>query len=227
MHNHILPGIDDGANDFNESYKLRIALKQRGIDACIYTPHIYKEIHPNTKQTIQNSFDNLMNNILYQTEFANDRYAAEYMLDNSLYEMINENIDLLCVKDKHILLEFSTLQKPLIAEEVVYNLLLKGYHPIIAHPERYLYLKSNKEYRFDYQKLKDMGCSFQLNLFSLSGQYGKAVKDTALKLLKNEMYDYASTDIHNIYQISSLDNLLKSFTWKKWSKYPFKNHELI
>jgi hypothetical protein len=227
FHNHILPGIDDGAVDLEEAHKIRIALKDRGIDYCVYTPHIYNEIHPNTKQTIKNSFDLLMNNIHYHNEFGDDRYAAEYMLDTDFAEMVNENQTLLSIKGKQVLIEFSITQKPIIAEETIYNLLLKGYTPIIAHPERYMYLQTTHEYAFDYTKLKEMGCEFQLNLLSLNGQYGKSVKDIAVNLLKKEMYDYASTDIHNTYQIPTIDTLLKSMIWKKWCKYPFKNQELI
>jgi tyrosine-protein phosphatase YwqE len=227
FHNHILPGIDDGAVDIEESHKMRIALKHRGIDYCVYTPHIYTEIHPNTKQNIKDSFELLMNNIHYHNEFGDDRYAAEYMLDSDFVEMVNENQPLLSIKGKHVLIEFTIAQKPIIAKEIVYKLLLKGYTPIIAHPERYMYLQTNQEYAFDYTKLKDMGCEFQLNLLSLNGQYGKSVKDIATKLLKSEMYEYASTDIHNTYQIPNIDTLLNSLIWKKWCKYPFKNHELI
>ena len=226
MHNHILPGIDDGAVDIDESHKMRIALKHRGIDTCIFTPHIYQDVHPNTKQTIKNSFDLLMNNVHYQNEFGNDRYAAEYMLDAHFEDRTQNSIDHLCIKDKKVLVEFTCLQKPPMAEKVLFNLQLAGYTPIIAHPERYNYLNNTSSTELDFIKLKDMGCELQLNLLSLQGKYGSKTKELAKKLLKQELYDYASTDIHNPYQLIDLDKLLHSYTWKKWCKYPFKNQTL-
>ena len=227
MHNHILPGIDDGAVGIEEAHKIRIALKDRGIDTCIYTPHIYKEIHPNNLESIKSSFTNLMSNVHYTNEFKYDRFAAEYMIDNNFEEMLFNKSDFLFIKDNTILIVFPIVAPPKNLQEIIYNLILNGIQPIIAHPERYLYLNTSKTNSINFIKLKDMGCEFQLNIMSLIGQYGNKVHDLAIQLLGLELYDYASTDIHNTYQIYNLDKLLHSFVWKKWSKYPFKNQTLL
>jgi len=226
MHNHILPGIDDGAVDVEESEKMRYALNERGIDTCIFTPHIFKEFYPNNEDTIYPQYDLLKNSSNFHNDFPNDRYAAEYMVDHNFYELLETGAPLLCIKDKKVLIEFSSIMMPINYEEIIFKLRVAGYTPIIAHPERYLYLSGNVNYE-KVNSLKDMGCEFQLNLLALNGNYGKYVTNFAIKLLKENLYDYSSTDIHHYYQIVDLDKLLYSSTWKKWSSYPFKNIDLL
>ena len=226
MHNHILPGIDDGAVDVDESEKMRTALKDRGIDTCVFTPHIFKELYPNNEDTICQKYNLYKNSLNFSNNFPHDRYAAEYMVDHNFYELLETGSPLLCIKDKKVLIEFSTIMMPMNYEEIIFKLRVAGYTPIIAHPERYLYLSGN----VNNEKcilLKDMGCEFQLNLLALNGNYGKAVNHFANKLLKDNLYDYASTDIHHPYQIFDLDKLLYSNTWKKWCNYPFNNINLL
>ena len=227
FHNHILPGIDDGAKDVNDSYNLRIGLQERGFERCLYTPHIYTEIHPNTPETISNSYNTLFENCTYSNAFKSDSFAAEYMIDENFKNALNSNNPLLCIKDKKVLIEFSTLQLPFFAEETIFNLRLLGYTPIIAHPERYNYMFNNTTSNLTYTQLKDMGCDFQLNLLSLMGMYGDISKQASIYLLNKQFYDYAATDVHNSMHLRYLDKLIQSSIWNKWSKYPFKNQNLI
>jgi tyrosine-protein phosphatase YwqE len=81
---------------------------------------------------------------------------------------------------------------------------VSGYKPILAHPERYNYYHQNIEF---YLKLKNAGCMFQLNLLSLSKHYGSEVQKTAYQLLKNNLYDFAGTDIHNQYHIKKIKEI--------------------
>jgi tyrosine-protein phosphatase YwqE len=227
FHNHILPGIDDGAKDANDSYNLRIGLQERGFEKCVYTPHIYTEIHPNNPESISNAYNTLFQDTTYSDAFKSDRFAAEYMIDENFKDALNNNKSLLCIKDKKVLIEFSTLQLPFFAEETIFNLRLLGYTPIIAHPERYNYMFNNTTSNLTYTQLKDMGCEFQLNLLSLVGMYGNISKQASIYLLKNQLYDYAATDVHNSMHLRFLDKLIQSSVWNKWSKYPFKNQNLI
>jgi tyrosine-protein phosphatase YwqE len=227
FHNHILPGIDDGAIDVCDSSNLRAALQERGFEKCIYTPHIYTEIHPNNPETISNAYNALFENSSYSNSFKNDSFAAEYMIDENFKNALNSSCSLLCIKDKKVLIEFSTLQLPFFAEETIFNLRLLGYTPIIAHPERYNYMYKNANSGLTFTQLKDMGCEFQLNLLSLVGMYGGISKQASMYLLKNQLYDYAATDVHNSMHLIYLDKLIQSSIWNKWSKYPFKNQNLI
>ena len=226
MHNHILPGIDDGAIDVEESEKMRYALKERGVDTCIFTPHIFKELYPNNQGSISEKYNLLKSNTNFNSNFPNDRYAAEYMVDQDFYDFLASGQPLLCIKDQKVLIEFSTIMMPFNYEEIIFKLRLAGYTPIIAHPERYLYLSGNVN-KEKLQHLKDIGCEFQLNILALNGNYGKYVTHFATHLLKENLYDYCSTDIHHHSQIINLDKFLHSNTWKRWYHYPFKNLDLL
>ncbi|MFK7946523.1 MAG: CpsB/CapC family capsule biosynthesis tyrosine phosphatase, partial [Saprospiraceae bacterium] len=77
--------------------------------------------------------------------------------------------------------------------------------PILAHPERYTYYAKNFE-RF--QDLKSRGCKLQLNLLSLTGHYGKEVKDLAIRMLNDNLYDFVGTDTHNLGHVEKLKTLI-------------------
>ena len=76
---------------------------------------------------------------------------------------------------------------------MLYDLTVNGYTPLIAHPERYVYMEREK-----YVSLKNYGYKFQLNLLSLAGFYGRLPLEKSRYLLKNGLYDYAGSDFHNL-----------------------------
>ena len=86
-------------------------------------------------------------------------------------------------------------------QEVLFELQLQNYQPVIAHPERYIYLSRKKEF---FDELRAAGCLFQLNLLSLGGHYGASVQELAAYLLKKEYYDYAGTDLHHARHLDAL-----------------------
>ncbi len=120
--------------------------------------------------------------------------AAEYFLDDQMEKLIQNNEPLLTLPGKRVLCEFSMLTPTMGVKEMIFEMQMQGYQIIIAHPERYLYLESNKAF---YEELKDMGCWFQLNLHSLIPHYGKTVSNLASYLIKNKYYDLVGTDLHN------------------------------
>ena len=92
---------------------------------------------------------------------------------------------------KHILVETSYYNAPMRMNDTLQQIKSLGYFPLLAHPERYMYLDNA-----DYTKLHSQGVKFQLNLASLAGGYGKAVKKKAEWLLSNGLYSVAGTDLH-------------------------------
>jgi len=86
-------------------------------------------------------------------------------------------------------------------KEILFEMQMQGYQPIIAHPERYTYLQKNKEF---YDELRDIGCIFQLNILSLGGGYGKSVLELAQYLLKNNYYTLVGTDLHHSGHLEDL-----------------------
>ncbi len=129
------------------------------------------------------------------------RAAAEYYLDDHFDKLLESSTPLFTLKDNFILVEFSFVNAPLDLKEKLFNIQIRGYSPVLAHPERYLYFGSNKKM---YDELKEAGCLFQLNILSLVGHYGKASFDLAHYLIKKKYIDFLGTDVHNLQHIEAI-----------------------
>jgi len=111
----------------------------------------------------------------------------------------------------------STFNPPINLSEILFEIKLAGYTPILAHPERYSFYKDDIN---KFIELKDSGFLFQLNLLSMSGYYGEKVKNMAIKLLQDDFFDFAGSDVHNYQQLEVLE---RGFT----SKHAGKISELM
>ncbi len=188
-HSHILPGVDDGVETMNEALRILATYETLGIKELWLTPHIMEDI-PNTPQKLKARFDELK---AAYTGNITLHLAAEYMIDNNLRKLLNDNKALLPIGDggKHILVETSYYNAPIRMNETLQQIKSMGYFPLLAHPERYMYLDND-----EYLKLHNEGVKFQLNLASLAGGYGTTVKKRALWLLSNGLYSVAGSDLH-------------------------------
>jgi protein-tyrosine phosphatase len=201
MHNHLIPGIDDGATDLESSIVMIRAMHSLGYRKFIATPHVHWEMFKNTSETILNGAK-LVQNRLKDTEMKVEfRAAAEYYLDENVDDMLEKNIPLLTIHKNMALVEFSFIKQPVDLKNKLFQLQIKGYQPIIAHPERYLYFGANKK---TYDELHDMDCVFQLNLLSLCGYYGKKQEELAEYLIKKRYVSLLGSDLHNIRHINIL-----------------------
>ena len=207
MHNHILPGIDDGAKTVEESISLIRGLSQFGVTKFISTPHIMNNYYPNTPETINNSLLSLKNELLKQ-ELKNISIdaAAEHMIDDN-FEYILDNEKIMPLKKKYILTEMSYIQPPLNFDQVIFKIANKGYKIILAHPERYGFLHQKMQ---KYDSLKKREILFQMNILSLSDFYGKNTTKIALKLIDQGYINFLGTDVHNHKQLSALKDLIIS-----------------
>ena len=189
-HCHILPGVDDGVQSMDESLQILVEYERLGVKEVWLTPHIMEDI-PNTTEKLRDRFTELK--AAYQGPVLLN-LASENMLDNLFEERLEKN-DLLPIgKDgRHLLVETSYFNPPMGLNNILLRIKAKGYYPVLAHPERYLYMNEN-----DYQRLKSMNIQFQLNQFSLLGLYGKEVQGRAKMLQKQGMYECIGTDLHRI-----------------------------
>lgn len=203
IHNHLLPGIDDGSKDINTSAEMLNAFEALGFKSTIPTPHIYKELYPNTPETIKNAFDLLKQYKGHENNIKINSYAAEYMVDEVFMKGLEDASPLLLLHDNYILLEINFFGQTTMLKSACFNLCQKDITPILAHPERYHMIKDISEY----QNLKNQGFYFQLNALSLTGQYGPEVKQKAEKLLKEGLYDFVATDAHSVNDLKKLKNL--------------------
>ena len=204
IHNHILPGIDDGAKNVEESIALLKAFSEIGVKDFICTPHIMENYYPNTPLIINKSLSELENGLrINGMEGINMRAAAEHMIDSSFETLLEEN-QIMPLADNYLLIEMSYLQPSLNLMDSVEKIALKRYYPILAHPERYVFLHKKKN---NYKLYRKKGVLMQLNLLSLSEYYGKNVQKIAFELLESGLIDFLATDIHNMRQLSALKEI--------------------
>jgi len=197
MHSHLLPGIDDGAPDVTTSLQLKKGLEDLGYSQFIATPHIMWDMYKNTAVTI----DGALKSIRQNNTNTNIRPAAEYFMDDYFDGLLNDEKPLLTIAGKKVLVEFSFVAPPFDLKEQLFKLQIKGYEPVLAHPERYNYFAGRKHI---YDEFKSMGCLFQLNLLSLCGYYGKTTQELANWLIAKNYIDFAGTDLHHKTHLEAL-----------------------
>jgi protein-tyrosine phosphatase len=201
MHNHLIPGIDDGATDLESSIVMIRAMYALGYRKFIATPHVHWDMFKNTHEIIENGAA-MVRERLAETEMKVEfRGSAEYFLDEHVDELLEKNIPLLTIYKNMVLVEFSFIRQPIDLKDKLFQLQIKGYQPIIAHPERYLYFGDHKHV---YDTLFNMDCVFQLNLLSLCGYYGKKQEELAQYLIKKKYVSLLGSDLHNIRHINIL-----------------------
>ena len=200
IHSHVLPGIDDGAKNIDESLKMIYEMSMLGFSKIIGTPHTYEGVHNNTNKSIEKSFQRLQEK---NHENIAISYASEYMLDNSIFEKIRSK-SLLCLKNNYVLVEMSYISPPINLYEIIFELRTNGYIPVLAHPERYRFLHHNFK---EFEKLLNHGCKFQLNLLSVSGYYGDDILKISDLLLEKNMISFVGSDAHSISHIKIINGI--------------------
>ncbi|MBK0371253.1 tyrosine-protein phosphatase [Flavobacterium agrisoli] len=205
IHSHLLAGIDDGAKNFSDTLTLTQHFLNWGVTEIITTPHVIQHIWENTKEGIiqkQNETIIALEKNDLQLPF---KAAAEYLMDDSFVKLFQTN-KLLTLKDNYVLVEMSYLNPPIQLYNILFDLKVAGYIPVLAHPERYLFYHNNFE---EYLKLKKAGCLFQLNLLSVVGYYGTEIAKIADKLLEKGWYDFVGSDVHHLNHIAAFDLKIK------------------
>jgi protein-tyrosine phosphatase len=203
MHSHLLPGIDDGAPDVETSVSLIKGMRQLGYRKLITTPHILWDLYKNTHEIIAEKFELLKKKLGEEKIDVELEAAAEYYVDDHLEELLAQKTPLLCFGNKLVLVEFSLASAPFDLKDVLFEMQLQGYSPVIAHPERYTYKMGQKKF---FDDLKDSGCLFQLNILSLSNHYGPEVTDLAHYLCKKQYYELVGTDLHHSRHLTALQH---------------------
>ncbi|MCM1613857.1 tyrosine-protein phosphatase [Phocaeicola massiliensis] len=189
-HSHILPDVDDGVQTMEEALQVLTEYEKLGVKEVWLTPHIMEDI-PNTTGKLRERFAELRS--AYQGPVVLN-LASENMLDNLFEERLKRN-DLLPIgrNGDHLLIETSYFNPPMGLQNILMRIKTKGYYPVLAHPERYVYMEET-----EYRQLKTMGVKFQLNLPSLANMYTIDVRKKAGWLLKNDLYDFVGSDLHRL-----------------------------
>lgn len=204
IHSHLIPGIDDGSKNLENTSELIDGLKSLGFNQFITTPHIIQNVWNNNREIIQLGEMAVIQSLSSNNKKIPFKAAAEYMLDTSFAELLQKE-KLLTLKDNYVLVEMSYLNPPIQLVDLIYETQLAGYIPVLAHPERYLFYHNNTN---EYEKLKKAGCLFQMNLLSSVGYYGEGVAKTADHLLKKGMIDFVGSDVHHQKHIASFNGTI-------------------
>lgn len=224
LHAHWLPGIDDGADDMVDTLDILRGLQLLGYDHLIATPHVYQEYYPNSSDTIRAKLAEVQEAAAKADIHIHLEASAEYMLDEGFQELIRAD-DLLPFGKKHILLELGFFKEPPGIEETFQRLLDKGYQPILAHLERYRFLTDQVE-RF--YRLREMGVLLQMNILSLTGNYGEEIRAFAWQLLDEKLPHLLGTDCHHLGHIRKLDETLKDARFQQiLADYPWQNANIL
>lgn len=223
IHSHLLPGIDDGAKTMADSLNLIKELSKLGVKNFMTTPHIMGEVYPNTPAIIQQQLK-LIRQALEEAAMEDVKLfaAAEYMLDDRFTALLKKK-ELLTIHKNMVLVELSYFNPPLNLKELLFEMQLAGYTPLLAHPERYVFWHNNLNM---FEQLKIAGCKFQLNLLSLTKHYGEAVYKTSVHLLKHKMIDYVGTDVHHLQHIKMLQQKIDAQLFALVQEAAARNSEL-
>jgi protein-tyrosine phosphatase len=204
IHSHLLPGIDDGAKTIDETFALVSELQSMGIEQFITSPHVMKNVWDNTTSGITSKLETTIAHFAGANNSFPLKAAAEYLIDPNFMSLFQKE-PLRDLKENHVLVEMSYINPPIQLYDIIFELQLAGYKPVLAHPERYPFYHNHFN---DYAKLKNAGCLFQLNLLSVVGYYGANVAHASEKLLKKGMFDFVGTDVHHQNHINGFSKRL-------------------
>jgi len=204
VHNHILPGVDDGFADVDESLEAIRIMAGAGVKEIVFTPHLNPEVFPgHDEDTMRGAYEEFVHKIPSELGVKTS-LAAEYMIVPG-FERRSDDPSLLLYEDgASILVEMSYLYRSPNLEATVFNLLMDGKKPILAHPERYIYMLEELS---TFDSLADSGCRFQMNYLSLSGVYGPSSLKILNYLRSRNLYSFSATDLHSLKQLSSIQKI--------------------
>jgi len=221
IHSHLIPGIDDGAQNLEDSLSLISKMQELGYKKLIITPHIMVDTYPNREDDIKNRLLTLRDEVKKRGIDIQLEAAAEYYLDEGFLNHLEEP---LLIADTFLLFETSYMSAPINFDDIIFLINTK-YTPLLAHPERYRYIKDLKEY----DKLKKMGVYFQIDINSIAGHYGKDAQKKSEYLINNGLVDFVGSDLHNKKHINNLINSLtkKNIWYNLFEKNEILNSRLI
>ena len=194
-HCHILPLLDDGSTGMQESLLLAKYQVKWGFKKAVCTSHRVRQF-PNEPDQVKRVCDELQEELIRQEIPLELTPSMEYRLIPETWPETLEKGWLMPWEGNHILIELPIHKANrignIVPEDEIKRLLDMGFQPVLAHPERYLYLDMDR-----YHSLKDAGVLFQRNIGSLEGLYGESVSIRAEALLAENLYDLQGTDLHN------------------------------
>lgn len=194
IHSHILPGLDDGAQDLEVSLEMARAAAADGISKIIATPHVISDDFPNDREKIMEALY-LFRQTLQQEKIPLEILpGGEYRLEADLPQRLKSG-EIITLNDKgsYLLVELPGTILPPFFEQVMYEIQLQGVTPIIAHPERNFVIMENPRI---IKEMTDRGILAQITAASIIGDFGKDIKKSAWQLIKQGSAHFIASDSH-------------------------------
>lgn len=206
IHCHVLPGVDDGSPDVETSVALVERMQRWGIDRILASPHVTKDTFENTPEILDGAMAQLQSALDASGNKLTLSHHAEYRLDDFSADQWEAG-RFMTMPGSYIMIENPFVAEACFIDQTIFDLQVKGFTPILAHPERYSYYFKN---RARYETLHNAGAKFQINLLSLAGAYGKEQREVAEYLISKGWVDFVGTDLHNSRHADIIDDYLKT-----------------
>jgi len=193
--------VDDGVRTMDDALDAIRALQHLGYRASVLTPHIYRDLYPNTRATLDPVLANLRAALATAGIAHEVHMAAEYFADEHFIELV-EREPLLSfgpVEKRFVLIEYPYTSEPLLWADALSALLRKGYTPVLAHIERYRFVTQAPDVWLD--RFAQFGVIIQCNIGSLVGQYGPSSFEFARRMRDSRLPTFWGTDLHRTSQV--------------------------
>ncbi|GIO42645.1 tyrosine protein phosphatase [Paenibacillus apis] len=228
IHTHILPGLDDGAQTWEDTMNMARVAASEGITTIIATPH-----HANGR------YDNIASEVVEHTKHANEQLIAagipvtilpgqEIRMHYDFLEAWYRTELLPLANSKYVLLEMPSSRIPQEIYELIHELKIMKLKPIIAHPERNAEIMKNPE---RLGELIDLGAFAQVTTHSLLGGFGKRIEKSAWSLCKNGLIHLVSSDAHHVerrgFRLREAYNVISERLGRPWETYFLNNAQCV
>ncbi|MDO5403723.1 MAG: capsular biosynthesis protein [Eubacteriales bacterium] len=194
MHNHILFGVDDGADSIETSINMLKTAYEDGIKKVLLTPHFHPRRGMAAADDIYDAFEVLQERVNKELPDMELYLGREVYFTSESLDMLENHEELRICGGGNVLIEFSTAASASAVSHAVSNVIMTGFTPIVAHVERYGCTIENKHLIED---LKSMGAYIQINADSVLGENGFSIQRVVKWLLKNELVDIIASDAHD------------------------------
>ena len=196
IHSHLLPNLDDGSSSIEESLELIKSANDAGVTDIIVTPHyIYNSKYCTSKEESKKVLEELKKAVKEEKIPVNLYLGNEVFVENDLLELYQKGMFSTLNSSHYLFFEMSRFNYYHGIYELLFKLINAGITPILAHPERYVYLQKNPNEAI---KLIEHGALLQLNADSYYGAYGKKARDLFILLIKHRCATFIATDTHSL-----------------------------
>lgn len=207
IHTHILNNVDDGSDSLENTINILKKAEKAGFSDIILTPHYIEGYYENKSNIIYDKIQNLKKEIYDQNILITIHHGNEILLTENTKNLLEKMEISTLANSRYILFELPFSNRILNLENIIYNIKLLGFIPILAHPERYMYIQEKPE---EIKNILDSGVYIQSNYGSFIGKYGKSAKQTAEFLLKQHLISFMGTDTHKQgYEYDEMVEILK------------------